>query len=169
MRLQDLSPPRAADPFTSPLDPEHVFAVGNSTIDARYLPLEPFAAMILGRFNAAWLDADKPVDEHLSYKASRTVSWSDRGDSQVAASRTASAQRSIDKFLAKIGLCKVGITASSIAHWRIASALQSDDVEMALMISGRESHARMIQAIGSYRVPSADDLLADGETFSIPA
>lgn len=126
------------------------------------------SSTIIARFNTAWLDAGEPTDVDLPYTPSRTAADVNRSRERANASRHAGCQHSIDAFLDKARVCRGGHHRQQHRHWRIASALDAGDLELAQTISGRDEHLAMIRVIDTYRVPTADDLVQDNETFTVP-
>ncbi|MGZ6131996.1 MAG: hypothetical protein ACXWLF_08225 [Myxococcaceae bacterium] len=142
--------------------PQMVLAAGNAHLQPRFLPLDGFNTVVLGRFTEAAHRAGHAATKPLTYEGRKH----DPGTSQA----TASAQGVLDRLLKEIGLFNADTSATSIRLWRLATTHATQDVKAAQELGGyggkKEDQERLWRTLGFLQKPQApDDSDDEDESF----
>jgi hypothetical protein len=137
--------------------PELVVAAGNGQLASRFLPVDTYGRVVLGRFTEAAYKKGQPT--------SKSATYAGRKHAPGSSAATASAQGIIDRFLKELGLFNVDVSATSLRLWRIAATLAETDTATAQERAGyddtRNGEDRLWRSLGFFEKPRNED--ADDE------
>ena len=111
-----------------PNNPTLVLAAGNRVQNARFLPLDRFAARIL--VSAVAQAHQRGLEPH------ETVIYRGTKNAPGSPAATASVQGVLNRFLKQLGLHQADVSASSIRKWRLEQVYIAQGVQAALTHAG---------------------------------
>jgi hypothetical protein len=133
--------------------PQMVLAAGNAHLQSRFLPLDRFNTVVLGRFTEAAHRAGIATAQPLTYQG--------RKHAPGSSAATASAQGIIDRLLKEVGLFNDDVSATSLRLWRLATTLSQANVKAAQELGGygetRDDEDRLWRALGHLEKPKVDE------------